>query len=290
MAKGKSFLGLKRGQAAGLVYSVGVDGVGKKQQVVRGLAETIANPQSDAQAIQRSQLAAASVMAAICREFSDHSVEGYTAGLAGRAQFIKMLLNPTGTMPGMCIPYVAKGDKAVTWQFGGYIQISKGSLPSYQELIRQMSDSFSGDEKITVSGNITANQIAQWGLRENDILTQVLPIQNSDKALVAISTSQYRVQAGKPLPTGVEVHELVSEPVDGSDPVRSGVFYVKFANGVTIHERVENGVKLRSNCYLQSMVEDGRDTPTAAVIATYQSTSAAKAWQPKSTYLDGSNL
>ena len=91
MAKGKSggtrsFL---RGRVASDVYSIGKDAKGNKQQIVRSLAESVANPQTLAQMrgrmIMSSVMQAVSAMAAII----DHSFDNVPAGQPNVSEFIK---------------------------------------------------------------------------------------------------------------------------------------------------------------------------------------------------------
>ena len=55
MAKSKSggTRSLIRGRVGSDVYSIGKDGKGQRQQVVRSLAETVANPRSQSQMFNR---------------------------------------------------------------------------------------------------------------------------------------------------------------------------------------------------------------------------------------------
>ena len=91
MAKGKSggtrsFL---RGRVASDVYSIGKDAKGNKQQIVRSLAESVANPQTLAQMrgrmIMSTVMQAVSAMAAIV----DHSFDNVPAGQPNVSEFIK---------------------------------------------------------------------------------------------------------------------------------------------------------------------------------------------------------
>lgn len=91
MAKGKSggtrsFL---RGRVASDVYSIGKDAKGNKQQIVRSLAESVANPQTLAQMrgrmIMSTIMQAVSSMAAII----DHSFDNVPAGQPNVSEFIK---------------------------------------------------------------------------------------------------------------------------------------------------------------------------------------------------------
>ena len=91
MAKAKSggtrsFL---RGRVASDVYSIGKDAKGNKQQIVRSLAESVANPQTLAQMrgrmIMSTIMQAVSSMAAII----DHSLDNVPAGQPNVSEFIR---------------------------------------------------------------------------------------------------------------------------------------------------------------------------------------------------------
>lgn len=91
MAKSKSggtrsFL---RGRVGADVYSVGKDGKGKKQQVVRSLAETVANPQTTAQ--MRGRMIMSTVMQAqsALAQLIDHSFDNVVAGQPSISEFIR---------------------------------------------------------------------------------------------------------------------------------------------------------------------------------------------------------
>lgn len=78
-----------RGRVGSDVYSIGKDGEGNKQQVVRSLAEQVANPQTVAQMkgrmIMSTVMQAVSAMAALI----DHSFDGLTAGQPSISEFIR---------------------------------------------------------------------------------------------------------------------------------------------------------------------------------------------------------
>ena len=81
----RSFL---RGRVGSDVYSVGKDSKGQRQQVVRSLAESVANPQTSAQmkgrAIMSTVMQAVSALAAII----DHSFDTVSAGQPNVSEFI----------------------------------------------------------------------------------------------------------------------------------------------------------------------------------------------------------
>ena len=78
-----------RGRVGADVYSIGKDGLGNKQQVVRSLAETVANPQTEAQ--MRGRMIMSTVMQAVA-EISgiiDHSFDGVVKGQPSISEFIR---------------------------------------------------------------------------------------------------------------------------------------------------------------------------------------------------------
>lgn len=131
MAKSKSggsrsFL---RGKLGADVYSIGKDGKGKKQQVVRALAETVANPQTQAQ--MRGRMIMSTIMQAqsALSQLIDHSFDGFPAGQPSISQFIRVnyslikadvASHPSASNTFGLAKYGEKGAK------GGAYQISDG--------------------------------------------------------------------------------------------------------------------------------------------------------------------
>ena len=78
-----------RGRIASDVYSIGRDSAGKKQQVVRSLAEQVKNPQTVAQ--MRGRMIMSTVMQAVSAmaPIIDHSFDGVPAGQPNISEFIR---------------------------------------------------------------------------------------------------------------------------------------------------------------------------------------------------------
>lgn len=78
-----------RGRVGADVYSIGKTATGKKQQVVRSLAETVANPQTVSQ--MRGRMIMSTVMQAqsALKEIIDHSFDGVVGVQANLSEFIK---------------------------------------------------------------------------------------------------------------------------------------------------------------------------------------------------------
>lgn len=131
MAKSKSggSRSYLRGKLGSDVYSIGKDGKGKKQQVVRALAETVANPQTTSQ--MRGRMVMSTVMQAQSQltPIIDHSFDGVPAGQPSISQFIRanyalikadVAAHPSADNTFGLVKYGEKGAK------GGRYQVSDG--------------------------------------------------------------------------------------------------------------------------------------------------------------------
>lgn len=79
-----------RGRVGADVYSIGKDGNGKKQQVVRSLAETVANPRTVAQ--MRGRMIMTTLMQAVAqlRPIIDHAFDGISGKQPNVSEFIRL--------------------------------------------------------------------------------------------------------------------------------------------------------------------------------------------------------
>lgn len=78
-----------RGRVGSDVYSVGKDSFGKRQQVVRSLAETVANPQTAAQMKGRAIMSTVMQAVSALSQVIDHSFDAYSAGQPNVSEFIR---------------------------------------------------------------------------------------------------------------------------------------------------------------------------------------------------------
>lgn len=78
-----------RGKIGADVYSVGKDGKGKRQQVVRSLAEQVANPQTEAQMFGRMVMSTVMQAVSAMKPVIDHSFDGIPAGQPSISEFIR---------------------------------------------------------------------------------------------------------------------------------------------------------------------------------------------------------
>lgn len=78
-----------RGRIGSDVYSVGKNGMGEKQQVVRSLAEQVSNPRSSGQMFGRMVMSTTMQAVSALTHIIDHSFDGYPKGQPSISQFIK---------------------------------------------------------------------------------------------------------------------------------------------------------------------------------------------------------
>lgn len=195
MAKSKSggSRSYLRGKLGADVYSIGKDGKGKKQQVVRALAETVANPQTQAQ--MRGRMIMSTVMQAqsALSQIIDHSFDGVPAGQPSISQFIRVNYalvkadvaeHPSSGNSFGCVKYGEKGAKIGKYQ----ISDGKASLPS-GVAYDTAADNFAFG---TFEASSTVGDLLDaLTLGENDFLTCVSIKSNGTAAFVRL-----RVKAG----------------------------------------------------------------------------------------------
>ena len=78
-----------RGRVGSDVYSVGKDGKGQRQQVVRSLAESVANPRTEAQMFGRMVMSTTMQAVSALQPIIDHSFDGFPKGQPSISEFIR---------------------------------------------------------------------------------------------------------------------------------------------------------------------------------------------------------
>lgn len=81
--------GFIRGRIANDVYSIGKDGKGKKQQVIRSLAESVANPRTSSQMFGRMIMSTVMQAVSAMNHIIDHSFDGVPMGQPSISEFIR---------------------------------------------------------------------------------------------------------------------------------------------------------------------------------------------------------
>lgn len=164
-----------RGRIGSDVYSVGKNSKGEKQQVVRSLAETVANPRSEAQMVGRMIMSTVMQGVAAFKPIIDHSFDGLPKGQPSISEFIRQnyalikadaIAHPTSDNTFGLNKYQEKGVKKGKWV------LSKGSV-----IVPSALSVNSGDGGIDIALSATTLTIgglkAALNLGENDYITIV---------------------------------------------------------------------------------------------------------------------
>lgn len=162
-----------RGRIGSDVYSIGKDGKGKKQQVVRSLAETVANPQTALQMKGRMIMSTVMQIVSAMSQIIDHSFDNVVAGQPSISEFIRqnyalikadVAAHPASDNVFGLNKYQEKGAK-----HGAYV-ISQGSAALPAAVVNAASAA-----TITVAGSsmTMADLIETLGLGSDDYMTLV---------------------------------------------------------------------------------------------------------------------
>lgn len=79
-----------RGRIGSDVYSIGKNGNGAKQQVVRSLAESVANPRTSSQMFGRMIMSTVMQAVSAFKPIIDHSFDGFPVGQPSISEFIRL--------------------------------------------------------------------------------------------------------------------------------------------------------------------------------------------------------
>lgn len=194
MAKSKSggTRSYLRGRIASDVYSIGRDASGKKQQVVRSLAEQVKNPQTVSQ--MRGRMVMSTVMQAVSglALLVDHSFDGKPAGQPSLSEFIsrnyKLIAADVAAHPsaGNAFGLVKYQDKGIK---GGAYVISNGEaiLPAALSSIHTAE----GELQIQKTAeDTTAKDIRDiLGMQSEDFFTYVAILDNGTAEFVRFRVS-----------------------------------------------------------------------------------------------------
>lgn len=166
-----------RGKIGADVYSIGKNGKGQKQQVVRSLAEVVSNPQTEAQ--MKGRMIMSSVMQAVAfmSQIIDHSFDNVPNGQPSISEFIR---RNYALVKADVAAHHASGNKFGLNKYqekgfhGGKFQIAAGQVVvpstlqfSIANYVPTVSINF-GDSALTV-----ANLKALTGLKGGDYMTVI---------------------------------------------------------------------------------------------------------------------
>lgn len=175
-----------RGRIGSDVYSVGKDGKGARQQVVRSLAEQVSNPRSGAQMFGRMVMSTVMQAVSALKPIIDHSFDGVATGQPSISEFIRRNYalvkadaeaHPKGGNTFGLNKFQEKGAK------GGLYIISNGSvqLPSAVRIATNFMTINLTKDTMTVGGLKAA-----LGLSADGYLTAVIVGGNSGAAFARV--------------------------------------------------------------------------------------------------------
>ena len=164
-----------RGKVGADVYSIGKTAKGKKQQVVRSLAETVANPQTESQMRGRMIMSTIMQAVALLNPIIDHSFDNVTGRQPNISEFISrnyalikadVAAHPASGNKFGLNKYQTKGSK------GGEYVISSGNIPTPAALLNDMNVA---GAKITLTADtFTVGGLkAALGMQGGDYITVV---------------------------------------------------------------------------------------------------------------------
>lgn len=247
-----------RGRVGADVYSVGKDGKGNRQQVVRSLAEQVANPRTSAQMAGRCIMSTCMQAVSALAFLVDHSFDGMSTGQPSISEFIRtnyQLLkaaaaaNPAGTQADPrsfgFSKYQEKGCRA-----GAYV-ISKGNaqLPTTMTYsLEQVRPS------ITIVAATYGDLKEKWGLTPEEYITIVGMADNKEIKFARLAIKEGLADATviteQNLLDAFNVDTNAEVSVDVDDSIILSLNSDAAQAGGIIVSRKENGVYVHNNCTL----------------------------------------
>lgn len=196
MAKSKSggTRSYLRGRIANDVYSIGKDSKGKKQQVVRSLAESVANPQTLAQ--MRGRMIMSTVMQAVSglSQIIDHSFDNVPVGQPSISEFIRqnyklvkedVAAHPASNNAFALNEYQEKGIMPGEWK------ISQGDVITPAALTIDTADGFVFAVPLTEAANTAADVRSAMEVERISYITIVGMTYDADNGNVSNSKAVF---------------------------------------------------------------------------------------------------
>ena len=165
MAKGNSFIGLVTGKLGDIVGYRIANSADKVTQGWRPYIATVANPQTEAQSIQRLKMAPAVNFYRALGTVLNNAWQGQKYGTQSRNYFMSVAMRQTTG-----IPFITKGDKRF---YPGEYQVAQGSLA-------RQSVTAIADNLLTTS-LISPGVTGSWGEFSQGLINRNFGIKNGDK-------------------------------------------------------------------------------------------------------------
>jgi len=250
-----------RGRIGADVYSIGKDGKGTRQQVVRSLAEQVSNPRTQSQMFGRMVMSTVMQAVSALQPIIDHSFDGLPKGQPSISEFIRQnyaLVKADAT------DHPATGNQFALnkYQQKGLLQgaflVSKGSavVPAALKTDSNLGFYVDGATQATTVGQFKA----LWGLNDNEYITLIGQTVNKQGALegakfVRISF-KFTVADSTVITSEVLNAAATFEgSVSGSWVVDDEGAYISadmnISNAAVIVSRMENGAYVHNTAYMK---------------------------------------
>lgn len=173
-----------RGRIGSDVYSVGKDGMGKRQQVVRSLAEQVSNPRSQSQMFGRMIMSTVVQAVSALQPIIDHSFDGIAKGQPSISEFIRQnyaLVKADATAHPATNNQFALNKYQQKGLLQGAYLVAKGSavVPAALKTDSSLGFFVDGATQATTVGQFKA----LWGLNDKEFITLIGQKVNTQGAL-----------------------------------------------------------------------------------------------------------
>lgn len=246
-----------RGRIGSDVYSVGKSSDGKKQQVVRSLAESVSNPRTESQMFGRMIMSTVMQAVSAFKPIIDHSFDGLPTGQPSISEFIRQnyalvkadaLAHPTAGNKFGLVKYQEKGAKI------GEFKMSKGSavVPSAVTMLQHTLTISLTADTMTVGGLKAA-----LGLTADGYITALLLGETAGFYFVRIKVDTALADS-----TAISADNVASIfTISGNKSVTPSIYQNKinfevddtdnnYAEGLIVSDKV-NGSWIHSECTLK---------------------------------------
>lgn len=242
-----------RGRIGADVYSIGKDGKGSRQQVVRSLAEQVSNPRTESQMFGRMVMSTVMQAVSALQAVIDHSFDGLPKGQPSISEFIRLnyalikadaIAHPASDNVFGLNKYQEKGAK------GGQFVVSNGTMavPSAVSALSNMMGIALTAQTLTVGGLKAA-----LGLSADGYLTFVgiLPSGSGlfvrahvdttladETAITSVNVSSIiKLEGNVAATVTVENNEIVISPSIADELISFGVIVSDSIDGVWKHNK-----------------------------------------------------
>lgn len=165
-----------RGRIGADVYSIGKDGKGTRQQVVRSLAEQVSNPRTQSQMFGRMVMSTVMQAVSALQPIIDHSFDGIPKGQPCISEFIRQNY---ALIKADAIAHPASGNKFSLSKYQQKLQVNGPFVLSDGKAVLPVGIAANDENGLYVQ-NIGATPTvgsfkAAWGLTKDEYITVVAP-------------------------------------------------------------------------------------------------------------------